>query len=43
MGILTRGSGWVDATSDAIERAEARLAELNELLTEAGKRYRREA
>jgi hypothetical protein len=31
------GSGWVDKTSDAIERAQARLAELNELLTEAGK------
>jgi hypothetical protein len=31
------GSGWVDKTSDAIVRAEARLAELNELLTEAGK------
>jgi hypothetical protein len=31
------GAGWIDTTEDAIERAEARLAELNDLLTEAGK------
>jgi len=30
------GSGWVDTTAHSIERIEARLAELNELLTEAG-------
>jgi hypothetical protein len=30
------GSGWIDTTDDSIERAKARLAELNELLTEAG-------
>jgi hypothetical protein len=30
------GSGWIDTTDDAIERAKTRLAELNELLTEAG-------
>ena len=30
------GSGWIDTTEDAIERAKARLAELNDLLTEAG-------
>lgn len=30
------GSGWVDTTTESIERAKARLAELNELLTEAG-------
>ena len=31
------GAGWIDTTQDAIERATARLAELNDLLTEAGK------
>jgi hypothetical protein len=31
------GAGWVDKTSESIERAKARLAELNELLTEAGR------
>ena len=31
-----RGSGWVDTTSESIERARARLAELESLLTEAG-------
>jgi methionine synthase II (cobalamin-independent) len=31
------GAGWVDKTTDAIERAKERLAELSELLTEAGK------
>jgi len=31
------GAGWIDTTEDAIERATARLAELNDLLTEAGK------
>ena len=31
------GAGWVDKTTDAIERAEERLVELNRLLTEAGK------
>ena len=30
------GAGWVDTTDDSIERAKARLAELNDLLTEAG-------
>jgi hypothetical protein len=30
------GAGWIDTTDDSIERAKARLAELNELLTEAG-------
>jgi len=30
------GSGWIDMTDDSIERAKTRLAELNELLTEAG-------
>jgi hypothetical protein len=30
------GAGWIDTTDDAIERAKVRLAELNELLTEAG-------
>jgi hypothetical protein len=30
------GSGWIDTTDDSIERAKTRLAELNELLTEAG-------
>jgi hypothetical protein len=31
-----RGSGWVDTTSESIERAKARLAELESLLTETG-------
>jgi hypothetical protein len=31
------GAGWVDTTDESIERAKARLAELNDLLTEAGK------
>jgi hypothetical protein len=31
------GSGWIDTTDDTTERAKERLAELNELLTEAGK------
>ena len=30
------GAGWVDKTDESIERAKARLAQLNELLTEAG-------
>ena len=30
------GAGWIDTTNESIERAEARLAELNDLLTEAG-------
>ena len=30
------GAGWVDTTDDSIERAKARLAELNDLLTDAG-------
>ena len=30
------GSGWVDTTQESVERARARLAELSELLTEAG-------
>ena len=30
------GAGWVDTTDGSIERAKARLAELNDLLTEAG-------
>ncbi len=30
------GLGWVDTTEESIERAKARLAQLNELLTEAG-------
>ncbi len=30
------GAGWIDTTEEAVERAKARLAELNELLTEAG-------
>jgi hypothetical protein len=30
------GSGWIDTTAASIERAKARLAELNDLLTEAG-------
>ena len=31
------GAGWIDTTGESIERAKARLAELNDLLTEAGK------
>jgi len=31
------GAGWIDTTEESIERAKARLAELDELLTEAGK------
>jgi hypothetical protein len=30
------GSGWIDTTAESIERARARIADLNELLTEAG-------
>jgi hypothetical protein len=30
------GAGWIDTTAKTIERSEARLAELNDLLTEAG-------
>jgi hypothetical protein len=30
------GSGWVDTTEDSIERAKERLAELRDLLTQAG-------
>ena len=31
------GAGWIDTTDESIERAKARLVELNDLLTEAGK------
>jgi hypothetical protein len=31
------GVGWIDTTAESIERAKARLADLNDLLTEAGK------
>ena len=31
------GAGWIDTTEESIERAKARLAELDELLTEAEK------
>ena len=31
------GSGWVDKTDEAIERAKKRLSQLKELLTEEGK------
>jgi quercetin dioxygenase-like cupin family protein len=31
-----RGTGWVDTTSESIERIKARLAELDSLLTETG-------
>ncbi|MBK5198722.1 MAG: hypothetical protein JJE37_10660 [Methyloceanibacter sp.] len=31
------GAGWIDTTAESLERAKARLAELNDLLTEAGK------
>ena len=30
------GGGWIDTTEESVERARARLAELNDLLTEAG-------
>ena len=30
------GAGWIDTTEESVERAKARLAELNELLSEAG-------
>jgi hypothetical protein len=30
------GAGWIDTTKESIERAKARLAQLNDLLTEAG-------
>jgi len=30
------GAGWIDTTEESIERTKARLAELVELLTEAG-------
>ena len=30
------GAGWIDTTRESVERAKARLVELNELLTEAG-------
>jgi hypothetical protein len=30
------GRGWMDTTAESVKRARARLAELNELLTEAG-------
>jgi hypothetical protein len=30
------GAGWVDTTEESVARAKIRLAELNELLTEAG-------
>lgn len=30
------GAGWIDTTDESIERAKARLTELNDLLTEAG-------
>ena len=31
-----RGSGWLDTTAESIERARARLVELESLLTESG-------
>ena len=31
------GAGWIDTTSKSMERARARLSELNDLLTEAGR------
>jgi hypothetical protein len=31
------GAGWIDTTAESIERAKARLAELNDLLTDVGK------
>ena len=30
------GAGWIDTTEQSMERARARLSELNDLLTEAG-------
>src|SRR5262245_24204055 len=30
------GDAWIDTTDESIERAKGRLAELNDLLTEAG-------
>jgi hypothetical protein len=30
------GAGWIDTTEESIERAKARLAELNDLLTKDG-------
>ena len=30
------GAGWIDTTEEFIERAKGRLAELNDLLTQAG-------
>ncbi|HUU25229.1 MAG TPA: hypothetical protein VMW68_06645 [Methyloceanibacter sp.] len=30
------GAGWADTTADSIERAKARLAELEKMLTAAG-------
>ena len=30
------GRGWVDTTAQSVQRAKARLAELQDLLTEAG-------
>jgi hypothetical protein len=31
-----RGTGWVDTTTESVERMKARLAELDSLLTETG-------
>jgi hypothetical protein len=31
-----RGSGWIDTTGESVNRAKARLAELESLLTEKG-------
>ena len=31
------GAGWIDTIDESIERTRARLSELNDLLTEAGK------
>jgi len=31
-----KGTGWTDTTAQSIDRAEARLAELREFITEAG-------
>jgi len=31
------GSGWIDKTDEAIERAKRRLSQLKEVLTEEGK------
>jgi hypothetical protein len=31
-----QGAGWIDTTAESMKGAKARLAELNELLTEAG-------